>query len=117
AARHRQLRRPRVNLLHGPRAGRAAAVRLLRRGFHALDDDVQSRRADRGGRVPRTRRTHLRAAGRALARRRSRGGREAMTAALLALAVVAGARVEIAQADAAATRILVMPFENLKRDG
>lgn len=40
-----------------------------------------------------------------------------MTAALLALAVVAGAPAELPQADAAAGRILVMPFENLKRDG
>ena len=58
---HGEHRRARVDLLHGARAGAAAAVRLLRRRVHATDDAVRHRqRAAEVVGVPRHGRADLR---------------------------------------------------------
>src|SRR5262249_32905464 len=74
-------------------------------------------RADGRRGMPRPRRSHLRARDRALERQRAAGGRQAMKVLLLAASLAACIGAAPARAQEPAGRILVMPFENLKRDG
>ena len=73
-ARHGQRRCPRLDLLHGPRAGAASALRLLCGRVHAAARAVQSPRARRSRRLPRHRQADLRAQYRAGRRAQPTGG-------------------------------------------
>src|SRR5262249_49681773 len=115
APRHGQHRRPRVGILLGARAGARAPLRLLRGGVHQAARDVRRRGADRGGRVPRHRRGHVRAEGDDQRTGRKRRARmRNMVALALALALTAAPALAQPQAP---RRVLVMPFENTTRDG
>ena len=54
-------RSARLGVLHRAREGAASALRFLRRRVHQAAGAVRHQREHRGGRVPRHRRTHLRA--------------------------------------------------------
>src|SRR5262245_7767113 len=122
SARARQHRRARVDLLHrtGNRVG--AALRFLRRRGHAAPEPVQHARARGSGGLPRHRRTDVHAESRDDERARIRRGGSMKAAALVCMlavalpATAAEARVG-AEQPSSSSRVLVMPFENVKREG
>src|SRR6185503_5336990 len=113
--RHGEHRPARVRVLLGARAGASSSVRLLRRRVHAAARALRHRRTHRSGRVPRYRRADLRPESGDGQRPADRARRGTMRSCVLALLLVSAVcRSAAAQP---ASRILVMPFENVKREG
>src|SRR5439155_11337670 len=112
AAGDRQHRPPRVRILFGPRAGSLSTVRLLRRRLYPAAVALRRERPHRGRRVPRQRRADLPRAG--------RDQRETIRGLVMIARVVIAATLLSAPAFAQATspaRTMVMPFENVTREG
>src|SRR6185295_10351853 len=108
--------------LHRSRDGAAAAVRLLRGRVHTAADAVQHARARRSRRMPRDGRAVVRAEGGdaewPVARGTGRMSAAAVCALAIAAQVAAPAEPRVrAEPQPPPARILVMPFENVKREG
>src|SRR5262249_17603961 len=126
APRHGEHRPARVGVLLGARARSVSAVRLLRRCVHAPALALRRQRTHRGRRVSRQRRAHLSRAGRDRQRegvvntnetKRTVRLRFLRVSVASCIAVTSVSSVPAAAQPQPPARILVMPFENVAREG
>src|SRR5439155_16914498 len=113
-------RRPRLDFLYGPRAGAASVVRLLCSRVHEIARDVQHARAVRSCGLSGHGRADVRAEGRSPQRPSDRGPQSVTLNLLFAVALALGSQLGTpapSAPPALSNRILVMPFENVTRNG